>query len=132
MISDGGLKATIANTLRRSQKTVKLMHLVLYGLKHKIFPMCLVGSWEGKSFVIRLSFKKVIILIELLPSRHREKKRGKTLVFLIFAKFWWKIKSLSTVGHLLYKDLTPRDVFAGGFSFSLFTVLGCLTSQCVG
>lgn len=57
MISDGGLEATIANTLR-SQQTVKLIRLVLRGLKHKISHGCLVGPGKGRFFVIRLSFKK--------------------------------------------------------------------------
>lgn len=54
MISDGGLEATIANTLR-SQQTVKLICLVLRGLKHKISHGCLVDPGKGKFFVIRLS-----------------------------------------------------------------------------
>lgn len=98
-------KATIANTLR-SQRTARLMHVLSCELKPKISPMCLVGYW--KHFVIRLSFEKTNYP-DCVVSIWTQKYRGKTLVFRIFAKLWWKIKSLSTVGHLLYKDLTPAQ-----------------------
>lgn len=53
------------------------------------------------------------------------------LEFLIFVKFWWKIKSLSVAGDFLYEDVTPMDIFVG-VSFLVFSLFGCLTSQCVG
>ena len=68
--------------------------------------MCLVGYW--KHFVIRLSFEKTNYP-DCVVSIWTQKYRGKTLVFRIFAKLWWKIKSLSIVGHLLFKDLTPAQ-----------------------
>lgn len=119
-------KATIANTLRRSQRTARLMHVLSCELKHKISPMCLVGYW--KHFVIRLSFEKTNYP-DCVVSIWTQKYRGKTLVFRIFAKLWWKIKSLSTVGHLLYKDLTPpkRCLCGRLFLFSVDLVrLHCL------
>lgn len=60
-------------------------------------------------------------------------KQVKTLIVLIFYKFWWKIKSLSTVDNLVYKDVTPpREIFVEDSSFSVFTSFGCFISKYVG
>lgn len=131
LISDRVLEVTIANVFTRNQRTVKLMHVIWFELKHKIPLMCLVGLLLGGKKVVISVLKMWLSQLYFCYLGNDISRGVKPWYFCFLYKFWRKIKSLLTVGNLLYKDVTPRDIFLGDFFFSVFTLIGCFSSKYV-